>query len=129
MLFKQGDTANAMARDGHEMTVDVQSVMENGYSVVQTYAPEGSLVGNQWTLPTDKLLRLKKPFFGVRGLVFTSSLNHPDEEGEIITLGNGPKGKQFYRVQFADGATEWFGEDEVLIEVPKPAKSIDDVTL
>jgi hypothetical protein len=73
-------------------------------------------------VPANGLLRTKGPFFDIRGIVLTTSIDHPDEQGEIVALGIGPKGRIFYRVRFADRSSQWLSEDDVFLQtMPKAA--------
>jgi hypothetical protein len=67
-------------------------------------------------LPSE-LLPVRGPYFDIRGLVFTTSMNHAGEQAEIVALGKGPKGKLFYCVKFTDESKEWLSEDDVFLEV------------
>lgn len=110
--YKAGDRAIVVV-DGTEVEAELLGFWgtpEQGYMVQLA----GS--GEIQQLPKERLLPVKAPFFDVRGLVFTTSSLHPGEQGEIVSIGRGPKGKMFYRVKFADGSTEWISEDGILIE-------------
>jgi len=60
-------------------------------------------------------MRVKGPFFDIRGQVYTTSSSHNDQIGEIVELRTSKSGKLFYKVMFDDNAVEWFSEDQVFI--------------
>lgn len=111
--FDAGDQG-VVVISGEEVVVRVLGVLGEHAYMVQT---EDS--GKAFQVLQTNLLRIKGPFFDVRGLVYTTSSAHPDELGEIITLGKGPKDQTFFRIKYADGKTEWLSDDEVLLEAQK----------
>jgi hypothetical protein len=121
--FKYGDKVN-LEVDGIEVEVKIVGSSGNGLLHV-----EGTSQGKrlQYSVSPDDLLPLKGPFFDVRGLVFTTSANHPGERGEIIKRGKGTDGARFFCVQCSDGSTEWLKEHEVCIEVEPPPRLIADL--
>lgn len=74
-------------------------------------------VRKSWFVVIRVHLMLKKgPFFDIRGQVYTTSMSHHDQIGEIIALGKSKSDKLFYKVKFADDAVEWFSEDQVFLQ-------------
>jgi hypothetical protein len=118
-MFKPGDEANAIAQNGQEVLVKVMGVTQSGDYLVAVIDETGMVDGPSQTVRKSRLLRLRGPYFDVRGQVVTTSSVHPGEIGEIIALGSGLS-KRFFHVRFQDGATEWFSEDQVFAEDPHP---------
>lgn len=113
--FKSGDFANIRLPNGEEITVKIMGEVTNGLIPVGRY-DDGSFSGRTENVSTDRLLPLRGPYFAVRGQVLTTSTAHPSEVGEIVGTGGSKSGKAFYRVQFSDGLSEWFNEDQVFID-------------
>ena len=120
--FKYGDKAN-LSLDGIEIQV---KIVGSGSGLLNV---EGTSAGKrvQYSVPPEDLLPLKGPFFDVRGLVFSTSVNHPGEQGEIIKRGKGADGARFFCVQFSDSSMEWLKEHEVCIEEDAPRNIIVDI--
>lgn len=101
----------------------VKNGVEVRVTVVGANDPESFVIQTQddnepnMAVRKSELLPLKGPFFDIRGLVFTTSVKHPGEQGEIIKRGKGADGARFFCVQFSDDSTEWLNEHEVCIEV------------
>jgi hypothetical protein len=114
--FQKGDFANAIAKNGHEVKVQILDQQENGRYVVQIYDEDDLVNGPPQQAEPSSLLPLRGPYFDIRGLVLTSSPAHPDEIGEIVKKASNKAGKAFYNVQFADGSSEWLSEDQVFID-------------
>jgi hypothetical protein len=76
------------------------------------------------------LLAQKKPGFGIRDLVLINDEHRDAVQGEVIAIGHGPKGRNFYQLRFAPNsghAVSWYSEDEVFIEaVPKQRLKISE---
>jgi hypothetical protein len=109
--FKVGDKANFLA-NGSEIEVVVYGVSPNSDAVFVETVKDRRV----FEVQRRELLRVKGPFFDIRGLVFTTSVNHPGEQGEIVKRGKGPDNTGFFCVQFPDRSTEWLKEHEVCIE-------------
>lgn len=105
--FEPGQRAVAVV-NGEEVPGEIVGLVDGQYAV---RLDDGQVL----VLRPESVLRVKGPFFGIRGLVYTTSPTHPDEQGEIIALGRGPNNKNFCRLRFGDGASEWLSEDNVLI--------------
>jgi hypothetical protein len=120
--FKYGEKVN-LELDGTEIEV---KIVGSGNGLLRV---EGMSKGKrvQYAVPPEDLLPLKGPFFDARGLVFTTSVNHPGEQGEIIKRGKGSDGARFFCVQFSDGSTEWLKEHEVCIEEEPSPKLVADL--
>jgi hypothetical protein len=115
--FKLGDLANITRTNGSEATVRIDGVGASPEDCIVTELEnDGSAAGPPRRVRRQQLLRIKGPFFDVRGIVYTTSSVYRGEEGEIVPIGRGPKNQVFYHVKFANGATQWFSENEVLIE-------------
>jgi hypothetical protein len=110
--FKVGDKAIFLS-NGIEMEVQIVGGTPGGNYAVETTDGEH----RTYMARPSTLLRLKGPFFDVRGLVFTTSVNHPGEQGEIIKQGKGSDGARFFCVQFSDGSAEWLKEHDLCIEI------------
>jgi hypothetical protein len=123
--FKKGDFANAIAKNGEEVKVQIVDKQENGRFVVQLYGEDGLVNGPPQQAEPSSLLPLRGPYFDIRGLVLTTSSAHPGEIGEIVKKGSSKAGKAFFGVLFADGSSEWLGEDQVFIDdaVRPPAEA------
>jgi hypothetical protein len=123
--FEKGDFANAIAKNGQEVKVQIVDQQENGRYVVQLYDEEGLVNGPPQQAEPSSLLPLRGPYFDIRGLVLTTSPAHPGELGEIVKKGSSKAGKAFYSVLFADGTSEWLSEDQVFIDdaVRPPAEA------
>jgi hypothetical protein len=123
--FKKGDFANAIAKNGQEVKVQILDQQENGRYVVQLYDEDGLVNGPPQQAEPSALLPLRGPYFDIRGLVLTTSPAHPGELGEIVKKGSSKAGKAFYSVLFADGTSEWLSEDQVFIDdaVRPPAEA------
>ena len=113
--FKPGDRANVATSNG-EVTVRVESEEFSGYYHVRVIDEDGSFTGSSERVEARRLMRLRGPYFAIRGRVLTTSSTHPGEVGEIISMGLSKSIKTFFMVQFADGAFEWFNEDQVFID-------------
>ncbi len=113
--FKPGDFANIRLPNGEEITVKIMGEVANGYIPVGKY-DDGSFTGRTESVSTNRLLPLRGPYFAIRGQVLTTSTAHPAEVGEIVGTGGSKSGKAFYRVQFSNGQSEWFNEDQVFID-------------
>ena len=108
--FKEGDRA-AVRVGPNEISVTV--IAKSGLQKYMVQSEDGSGM----EVHESNLLCHKGPFFHVRGLVFTTSSVHPDQQGEIVSVGVGPNDKKFYQVRFADNETEWFGDDQVFVKL------------
>jgi hypothetical protein len=79
--------------------------------------------GKREQVDVKDLLAQKKPGFSVRDLVLINDEHRDAVQGEVIAIGHGPKGRNFYQIKFdptAGHAVSWYSEDEVFIEsVPK----------
>lgn len=122
MEFNVGDDANAIDKSGKEVRVRIESPLGSGY-LIRAYDENGNLAGPPERVKSEQLLRLRGPFFDIRGQVLTSSKQHPNEVGEIIALAETPTGRTYFHVQFNDGASEWFDDDNVLIQRTSELKS------
>lgn len=123
--FKSGDVANVIRRDGSEATVRIDGFGSTQDTYIVTELEIDGIIAGPRVVNREHLLRPKGPFFEVRGLVFTTSTLHPGEQGEIVALGHSPNNQAFYRVKFADGSTEWFSENDVVIENEKRPSSME----
>ena len=75
--------------------------------------------GKREQVEAKDLLAPKKPGFGIRDLVLINDEHRDAVQGEVIAIGHGPKGRQFYQLRFAPNsghAVSWYSEDEVFIE-------------
>jgi hypothetical protein len=114
--FKKGDYANAIAKNGQEVKVQIVDQQEHGRYVVQLYDEDGLVNGPPQQAEPSSLLPLRGPYFDIRGLVLTTSSAHPGELGEIVKKGSSKAGAAFFCVLFADGTSEWLSEDQVFID-------------
>jgi hypothetical protein len=114
--FQKGDFANAVAKNGQEVKVQILDQQEHGRYIVQVYDEDGQVNGPPQQAEPSSLLPLRGPYFDIRGLVLTTSSAHPGEIGEIVKKGSSKGGKAFYCVLFADGSSEWLSEDQVFID-------------
>jgi hypothetical protein len=123
--FQKGDFANAIAKNGQEVKVQIVDRQESGRFVVQLYDEDGLVNGPPQQAEPSSLLPLRGPYFDIRGLVLTTSAAHPGEPGEIVKKGGNKAGGAFYSVLFADGTSEWLSEDRVFIDdaVRPPAET------
>ena len=114
MGYSAGERANCIV-NGQELEVVVLGTAPQtaGNQTVYVVQHNGS---QTFTRPESKLLPLKGPFFDVRGLVLTTSPNHSNEIGEIISIGKNPGKLRFFKVRFNNGDTEWFSENQVFVE-------------
>jgi len=115
MTFKVGDNANAIAKNGQEVMVRVESQLGKDY-LIRTYDENGLFTGSIERVGEDKLLPLRGPYYDVRGQVLTTSKQHPNEVGEIVALAESATGKAYYRIRFKDGSPEWFDGDNIFIQ-------------
>ena len=114
--FTLGDRANVLSVDGEE-TVVVFSEEQNGtYSVVRIDEDGTCIDPYRKEIEASRLMRLRGPFFDIRGQVLTTSSTNPNEVGEVVSTGTSKSGKTFFKVKFSDGKCEWFNEDQVFIE-------------
>lgn len=115
MMFNQGNVANAIAKDGQEVKVRIEAKHGNGY-LIRPLDENGLVTGTVERVLEEQLLRVRGPFFDIRGQVLTTSKQHPNEVGEIVALGESPTGKQYYQIQFKDRSHEWFDADSIFIQ-------------
>lgn len=113
--FKPGDRANVATRSG-EVTVTINSEELNGFYHVGLLDEDGLFTGRNERVEARRLMPLRGPYFAIRGQVLTTSSSHPDEVGEIVGIGLSKSIKSFFKVQFRDGVSEWFSEDQVFID-------------
>jgi hypothetical protein len=129
MAFEKGDPV--FVKQGNE---EVSATFD-----VYITGPDGKH-SSAYILVNDKreqvdvkdLLAQKKPGFGIRDLVLINDEHRDAVQGEVIAIGHGPKGQQFYQLRFAPNsghAVSWYSEDEVFIEsAPKlPLKISENV--
>lgn len=79
-IFKQRDQVNFMANGVERKAVVVG---DSGKETVFIESEDGQTFG----VERSRLLRLRGPYFDVRGQVLTASVTHPNEAGEIVATG------------------------------------------
>ena len=120
MTFNPGDKANAIAKDGQEVTVRIESKVGDVY-FIRTYDEDGLFKGGIDRVEAEKLLPLRGPYYAIRGQVLTTSKHHPNEIGEIVAMAESASGKTYYQVEFKDEKAEWFDGDNIFIQhTPRP---------
>jgi hypothetical protein len=108
--FNIGDRA-AVLVGKTEVAVVIIRKMDN-----DMYAVRYASGTDTMTTSADKLLSPKEPYFAVRGSVYTTSVHHPGEQGEIVETGHGPDKQRFFFIQFQDGKREWLSANDVFIK-------------
>jgi hypothetical protein len=106
--FKRGQKLYVVESDGTEKAVIFQQEASVNTAWVIIESSNATV-----SVQIKDLLRPKQPGFKVRDLAFVIYEANQAVQGEIIGIGNGPKGKKFYELKFPDNRTKWCSEDEI----------------
>jgi hypothetical protein len=110
MTFAIGDQV-VWLNDGQEIPATVLGYEETG---TELYLIE--VDGFSKHVNLSELLAPKKAGFEIRDLVFVLNEGRDSIQGEIVTIGIGPKNRMFYQLKFEPvigRAQSWYSEDEV----------------
>lgn len=88
--------------------------------------------GKREWVEVNAVLAQKKPGFRIRDLALINDEHREALQGEVIAIGHGPKGRNFYQLRFAPDsghAVSWYSEDEIFIESVPHAHTTPRVTV
>jgi hypothetical protein len=116
--FNAGEDANVVSNYSEDVKVKIVSGPVSEHYTVRAYDKDDDRLLNEQlqNVHESRLRVLKGPHFEIRGQVLTTSTVHPNDIGEIVSIGTANSGKKFFKIRFSDKVEEWFGEDQVFVD-------------